>query len=274
MSSKLIPSNPSEVMVIRNVTPNIVTLSVPFSRFGVLKVGGRATIVCLKSGALAVFSPVALTPEVKSKVAELGGTVKYIIAPDMEHHIFISEWVKEYPEAKIIGPDGLAEKRAKMNDEKIGKEPFAFVYNANNKHDNNIDPEFAENFEVELVDAHPNKEIVLLYKPDKVLIEADLMFNLPCIEQYSKVPGGGKTTEGFANKLWNSLQSTQGDAKGSKRFMWYAISSKDRNGFNASMKRIDEWDFTTIIPCHGETMEGDGKELFRKVFEWHIQGHK
>jgi hypothetical protein len=44
MSSKLIPANPSEVMVIRDVTPNIVTFSVPFARFGVVRVGGRGTL--------------------------------------------------------------------------------------------------------------------------------------------------------------------------------------------------------------------------------------
>jgi hypothetical protein len=44
MSQKLIPQHPEDVMVIRNVTPNIVILSVPFARGGILKVGGRATI--------------------------------------------------------------------------------------------------------------------------------------------------------------------------------------------------------------------------------------
>jgi len=44
MSHKLIPSNPEETMVIRDITPNIVTLSVPFSRFGKLRVGGRGTV--------------------------------------------------------------------------------------------------------------------------------------------------------------------------------------------------------------------------------------
>lgn len=44
MSSKLIPSNPADVMVIRNITPNIVTLSVPFLRYDLFRVGGRGTI--------------------------------------------------------------------------------------------------------------------------------------------------------------------------------------------------------------------------------------
>lgn len=44
MASKLFPGNPSEVMVIRKVTPDIVTLSVPFARFGIIKFGGRGTL--------------------------------------------------------------------------------------------------------------------------------------------------------------------------------------------------------------------------------------
>lgn len=44
MTSKLVPSDPSKVMVIRQVTPNITTCSAPFLRFGRLKVGGRGTI--------------------------------------------------------------------------------------------------------------------------------------------------------------------------------------------------------------------------------------
>lgn len=44
MTSKLIPSDPSKVMVIRQVTPSITTCSAPFLRFGRLKVGGRGTI--------------------------------------------------------------------------------------------------------------------------------------------------------------------------------------------------------------------------------------
>lgn len=41
---KLAPSNPEDVMVIEQVTPSITTCSVPFSRYGVIKVGGRGTI--------------------------------------------------------------------------------------------------------------------------------------------------------------------------------------------------------------------------------------
>lgn len=70
-------------MVIRKISDEITTLSVPFARFGRIKVGGRGTLVRLRDGSVAVFSPVALTPKVKETVAQMG-ELKYIAAPDME----------------------------------------------------------------------------------------------------------------------------------------------------------------------------------------------
>ncbi|XXH02772.1 hypothetical protein Hte_009157 [Hypoxylon texense] len=275
MSSKLIPSNPSAVAVIRNITPNVVTVSVPFARFGIVRVGGRGTIIRLTSGAIAVYSPTALTPEVQAKVAELGGDVRYLIAGDIEHHIFLSDWAKAYPSAKLVGPKGLHAKRAAVKDDpRIGSEPFALEWDASNARDSGVDADFAADFEVEFVAAHPNKEVVLLYKPDRVLVQADLLFNLPAVEQYSRVPPADKSAHGLLNRVFEGANSTAGEAKGLKRFLWYVVSRGDRAGFNESVRRIESWDFDTIIPCHGETVVGGGKELFRKAFEWHLQGHK
>ncbi|KAI2632913.1 hypothetical protein GGS21DRAFT_147324 [Xylaria nigripes] len=271
MSDKLIPKDPSAVHVIRNVTPNIITVSVPFLRFGKVPIGGRGTIVTMTSGALAVFSPVALTEEIKAKVAEAGGNVRYLIAGDIEHHIFLTQWKTEYPAAMLIGPKGLQEKRKAANDPMIGKEDFDFVYDETNAHSAAISDEFAADFEVEFVADHPNKEIVLFYKPEKVLIQADLMFNMPPTEQYSKVPDAEKVG-GLFKKFFYSLNSTAGPAKNHKRLIWYAISNatKNRAGFNESVKRIHGWDWITMIPCHGDTIEGTAKEVFSKIFEWHI----
>lgn len=275
MSSKLIPQKPEDVMVIRNITPNVVTLSVPFARFGTIQVGGRATIVRLTSGNLAVFSPVALTEPVKAKLAELGGTVAYIIAPDMEHHIFISTWAKAFPNSHIIGPAGMPEKRAKQNDEMIGNETFNTVFDGKTKLAQTVTPEFDADFQYEFVDAHPNKELVFFYKPDKIMIQADLIFNLPPTEQYSRVPkGAGPESQGVLARFFSNVQSTAGDAKGMKRLQWHLMSRSDRAGWDESMKRIDAWDFVTMIPCHGDTMEGNGKEVFRKVMDWHLNGKK
>lgn len=81
--NSLVPKDPAGVTVFRKVSPSILTFSAPFARFGRIKMGGRGTVVKLPSGALAVFSPLALTPTAKSTVEEMG-TVKYLAALDFE----------------------------------------------------------------------------------------------------------------------------------------------------------------------------------------------
>ncbi|KAH0548585.1 hypothetical protein GP486_007871 [Trichoglossum hirsutum] len=259
------PSNPSEVMVIRKLSPNITTLSLPFARFGKLRVGGRGTIIRLRSGALAVFSPVALTPEVKDAVNALGGNLRYVIAPDLQHHLFIGPWHQEYPEAKVIGPEGLAEKRASQKNEDV---PFTHIFTKDNAKDMKIDPEFDADFDYEYIDGHISNELVLNYRPEKTLIEADLMYSLPATEQYSRA---GRATEGseFLSKIFTSIQSTS--SVWQKRLIWYGASSKDRPAFNKSIARIEKWDFDRIVVCHGDVIESGGKGIFQKVFEWHLQ---
>ncbi|OCK82902.1 hypothetical protein K432DRAFT_380006 [Lepidopterella palustris CBS 459.81] len=267
MASKLVPKDPAKVMVIREVVPNVITTySTPFWRFGRIKIGGRGTIVRLQSGALAVFSPVALTDDVKATVAKLG-EVKYIAALDIEHHIFLGPWHAAYPNAKVLGPEGLPEKRAKQKNEDV---PFTVVFSAKKK--DTVDPEFDSEFEYEYVSAHPNKELVFNHKPTRTLIEADLVFNLPATEQFSK--SGVSGTTGFLTKLFSALNNTSGAAMGQRRFIWYAISGKDRKGFNGSIAEIDKWDFDRIIPCHGDVIETGGKGIFHKIMAWHLETQK
>lgn len=152
MSSKLFPGDPEKILVIRDI-PNtpFTTLSVPFLRFGRIKIGGRATLVKLQTGNVAVFSPVALTSEVKAKVKALG-PIRYIIAPDAEHHLLVDTWAKEFPEAELVGPEGLPEKHAGLK--------LSHVFTAKVKTDMPITAEFDKEFSSEYFPMHPNKEIV------------------------------------------------------------------------------------------------------------------
>lgn len=267
MSPKLAPDNPENVMVTREIDSRIVTCSVPFSRFGVLKIGGRGTIVRMNSGCSAVFSPVALTEHVKGILAGLDSPVKYIIAPDIEHHIFLSQWKKSYPDAKIIGPEGLKEKREKNPDTKDAA-GIDFIFTPEKRHDPDIYEEFNAEFDTEYVPAHPNREIAVLHKPTRTLIQADLFFNLPANQQYEKTGEGGGG--GFLTKLFTPIWSTQGSAIWQKRFVWYFLAS-DRESFRKSVREIEKWDFDRIIPCHGDVIETGGKEVFRNLFEWFLK---
>ena len=135
-----------------------------------------------------------------------------------------------------------------------------------------VTEEFDEAFNYEYVDAHQNKELVFVHKASKTLITADLIFNLPAVEQYSKT--GESPSSGFLTKLFAGLQNTKGSAIWQKRMLWYVLSKADRPGFNASVQRINTFNFENIIPAHGDTIIGDGKQIFEKVFGWHLAGKK
>lgn len=201
--------------------------------------------------------------------------VAYLIAPDFEHHIFLGAWHAAFPEAKILGPEGLPEKRRKQGNEEV---PFSTVFTLADKRSGRVtggaavdDAEFNAEFDYEYVPEHSNKEIVFLAKKERCLVQADLFFNLPATEQYSRVPGGLEGNAGFLTNLFGSLQSTEpGKVKWQQRFVWYATSARDRAGFNKSIHRIDGWDFDKIVPCHGDVIESGGKDVFRRVFAWNL----
>lgn len=225
----------------------------------------------MQSGSLAVFSPTALTSDVRTTIEALGNRVAYLTALDFEHHIFLSEWARAFPNAKILGPDGLAEKRAKIDEEFAGAR-FDYVWTPKNKESFKVDPEFDAEFDYEYVNAHANKELAFFHKRDKALIEADLLFNLPATEQYSRTKEGA--TSGFLTRMFVGLMSASGDAKWQKRFLWYGASAKDRTSFNQSAKKINSWDFDMIVPCHGDVIESGGKGIFQKVYGWHLNAAK
>lgn len=261
-------------MSIRDLDATTTTFSTPFLRFGLVKVGGRATMIKLKTGNLAVFSPVALTPEVKAKVLEKAsaapaGQVKYLVAPDAEHHIFLSPWAKEYTTAQVIGMEGLPEKREK--DESTKGLRFSHVFTPRNKNDMRISAEFDEEFEYEFVHAHQNKELVFLHKPTRTLIEADLIFNLPATEQFSRT--GEDATSGILSRFSAAVMHTRGDMIWQRRLLWYGPGSSDRKAFADSVRKMKSWGaFDRIIPCHGEIIERGSSEILAKATAWYTEG--
>ena len=162
--------------------------------------------------------------------------------------------------------EGLPEKREK--DPATAGIPFKYVFTNGNKSTLKVGEEFDRDFDYEYVGSHANKELVFHYKPDKTLIQADLMFNLPATEQHSKTAEGAES--GILTKLFTGFQNTKGDATWQKRFLWYAVSAGNRPDFNKSVGKINEWDFDRIIPCHGDVIESGGKGIFQKVLAWHL----
>ena len=69
----------------------------------------RMAVVRLPSGALWVWSPVALDEALAAEVGALG-EVRHLVEPNKLHHLALPAWKERWPEARAYAPPGLAER--------------------------------------------------------------------------------------------------------------------------------------------------------------------
>ncbi|KAK9358338.1 hypothetical protein V1504DRAFT_461497 [Lipomyces starkeyi] len=242
--------------VARELNPTISILSTPFKRSGLFQIGARSTFVSLpSSNAVVVIAPV---PYGDDSAAIVGSRdVKFLISPDFEHHMALKSWKDKYPTAKIIGVEGLRSRKASQGvhvDHEI-----SIANKVISPSEGGIeDPELDEVFKFVYLPSHPNKELVTYHIPTKTLIEADLLFNLPAIEQYSKSPTNPRS--GFT-KLFNALHP---DSSWHRRMVNAML--KDKEAAKTGLRAIQSLDYETIIPCHGDVITTDAKKKFNTLF--------
>ncbi len=70
----------------------------------------RSVIVRLVNDILWIWSPIALTPELRSEVEALG-TVTHLVSPNKLHHLYLQDWKAAFPAAHLWGPQSTIEKR-------------------------------------------------------------------------------------------------------------------------------------------------------------------
>ncbi|KAK4685592.1 hypothetical protein P7C73_g4551, partial [Tremellales sp. Uapishka_1] len=237
-----------KTLTIRNVTPEIVTFSIPFSRFGMVPIGGRSTAVKLASTDIFVYVSTPPTPETKAKIAELGGEVKYLVTPDGEHGMHIEAFSEAYPGAKLIGLSRFKEDKPQIK--------WAGLFGAGGESQTyGFEPEIT----LHHVSAHQNDELVAIHHPTGTLIEADMLFNLPPTEQYTKQ--GGLPT---AFKLFGSGKTLS--PGGWLHSQMASTIAKDKVLLKKELQPIHAAQWDRIIPCHGDVIETGGKVAWDQVW--------
>ncbi|KAG8898568.1 hypothetical protein FRB99_007345, partial [Tulasnella sp. 403] len=217
-------------LVTRQVKPGVWTFSRPFLRAPFIPFGGRSTAIKLNDGSVWLLASTKADEETLSKIREIG-PVSYIVAPDVVHWLNLKDFSRAFPDAKVIGVSGL---EVKVPDVKFaglyGKDPEGTKYG------------FEDEINAQYFSAFENKDVAFCHKASKTLIEADLLFNFPPKEQYSKSTESATTWVPLIGRVrpftWLHKQFLGGLAK-----------DVDQNGKDA--KTVASWDFDTIIPCHG-----------------------
>jgi hypothetical protein len=232
--------------MLRKIDQNIWIAEQPLRYFG-LSVGTRMTVIRFTNGELAVISPIEIDDKTTEQLNHLGN-VKYIIAPNLFHHLFLSKFKAYYPQAKVYAVSGL----------KI-KIPEILIDQALDDNDEIILGELEyllfEGLQTFLPSgASDLNEYVFFHAESQTLILTDTAFyfdeSSPMTTQLLfKMMGGYK-------KLRPSLLEQLG--------------TQDQEKVKQSVQKVLRWDFKRVIVAHGNIVEHDAKKQFKEGYEWFL----
>ncbi|TBU55408.1 hypothetical protein BD310DRAFT_933782 [Dichomitus squalens] len=235
--------------VIREVAKDVWTFSCPFQLFNLFPVGGRTTAVRLRSGDVWVLASTPLCESTKTKLRELG-PVKWIIGADEYHHLYLAEFKREYPEAKLVAVEAAREKKATYGltfDGAWGADPPGTEYG------------FEHDIKHCYFSGFKNKDVAFLHLASKSLIQADLLFNMPAREQYSLAARPGPLL---------TFQSLNPYSSINRWVVWFL--GVDKEAMKRDARTVAGWDFERIIPCHGDIIEENAKSAWNEAYKWYL----
>jgi hypothetical protein len=207
-------------------------------RFYGIEVGTRMTVVRLADGGLWLHSPVRPTPELRAATDALG-PVRWLVAPNRWHHLYVGDWQAAYPAAQIYGAPRLAKKRPDLT--------MAGVL------DDTAPAGWAGQIDqIARQGAPVMSEVVFLHRATRSLVISDTAHNFE--------PGAPAGTRFFFTLLggWRGFRTTLADR----------MVTKDRAAARASIERMLAWDFDRVVVCHGAVLESGGKDALRRAYAW------
>lgn len=203
----------------------------------------RMVAIRLSDGTLFIWSPIALTPDLKSAMDALG-TVAHIVSPNKIHHLYMGEWQDAYPSAKLYASPGLVKKRGDLRFEATLGDAAPPAWAAD------ID-------QVEMGGSWAMNEIVFFHRKSRTAIFADLIENFR--------PGWFKGWKGWLARM-DGIVQPHGGAPREWRF-----SFRKKIACTA-LARILAWAPEQVVMAHGEMTRADGAAFIRKSFRWLMRG--
>lgn len=251
----------------RKLAANIATGSLAFSRFGVVNFGARMAAINHNDSVI-IWSALPYGPQVEEVIGLVASkpfNISHLIIPDNQHTMAAKLFKDKYPQLKIIAPEG------------VDVPGLPIDYTVTSKYSNKVldtaalnqigitDPVITDNFQFVYLPSHVNKELVTYDIKLKTVFEADLFFNLGTsenLEQYSPSTGFPELFNPHSG-LSFATRYMQPYSKLGSGFMKKAVNLKKAV---PGLRAIYSWDFTTIVPCHGNVVDSGAKEAFKAAF--------
>ena len=223
--------------MLRALTEELHVLEVPL-RTGGMELGGRMTVVRLPGGGVWIHSPVRLEASTRAAVEALG-PVRFLVAPNLMHHLHMRDWSAASPEARVVALEALRRKQPQLRiDVPLTDTP----------------PEgCAQVLGQRRLGGMPRlEETVFLHRPSRTLLLTDVAFNI-------------RSSPSWLTRTYLRVCGTYG--KLAPTLLLKSLV-KDRAALRASLEEVLGWDFERVVVCHGEVLEQGGREALRSGFEW------
>lgn len=200
----------------------------------------RMAVIRLANGDLVLWSPTALSDGLRAAVEALG-TVRYLVPPNSLHHTFLGDWQQAFPEAMVLAPPGLREKRRDIRfDGDFGDAPIA-----------------AWAGEIETVILRGNRittEVVFFHRRSGTAIFTDLIQSFPA----------GWFTGWRALVARLDLMVAKEPSVPRK----FRVAFTDRRAAREALKHILAWPTKKVLIAHGPPIIEDGQAFLRRAFRW------
>lgn len=223
--------------MLRKLDENLWVAEQPL-RFMGLSVGARMTVIRMADGGLWVHSPLRLLPERREAVEALG-PVRFLVAPNKFHHLFIGEWMAAYPQALAYAAPGLPEKRKDLRFHAVLSEQ--------------VPSEWAGQIEALPWRGAPLlSETAFFHRPSRTLVLTDTVHNIgpdasALTRFFFRVFGGyGRMAPSLPERM----------------------AIRDRAAVRGNVDAVLQWDFQRVIMAHGHIVERDGAQALRQAYAW------
>jgi hypothetical protein len=200
----------------------------------------RMTLIRLGDGGLFVWSPTALTDGLRAEVEALG-PVRFIVAPNSLHHLFIQPWQAAYPAAKTVAAPGLAKRRKDISfDAELG---------------DTADAGWAGDIDQVVVRGNAiTTEVVFFHRASGTVLFADLLQNFR--------PGSFRGWRALVAKL---DRMTADEPQVLQKFR---VAFTDRTAARKAIRRVLDWPAAKVLMAHGAPVEADAAGFLRRAFRW------
>ena len=230
--------------MLRQIDDHLWVAEQPFKFLG-LEVGTRMTVIKLSDNSIVLISPIKIDSQIREQL-DTFGSVRYIIAPNLFHYLYLARVQQIYPQAQTIAPPGLAAKQPDLKIDRVfTQDPIEF--------DSELEFVRFEGFRVFMPpQVKIINEIVFYHPASKTLIITDSAFNFD-----RSFP---LTTQLAARVLGSYLEL--------KPYLLDKIASHDKQKLKQSIDKILAWDFQRVIMAHGTIVEHEAKARLSAGYQW------